>query len=1006
MKKVLLLLLVSPFLIIKPLQAQQVIAGKVLTTEDNSGLPGVNVLVKNTSIGTTTNVEGDFSIEVPSDAETLVFSFIGYKTEEVNIGNRNNIIVSLDPEVTELTEVIVTGYSSRQKRDVIGSIASVTPDDLKDIPIASVDQGLQGQAAGVQVSQSSGTPGGGIAVRVRGNTSISASNRPLFIVDGVPVDIGSLSGRSFGGQNDNALSLINPNDIESIQVLKDAASKAIYGSRAANGVVLITTKRGRAGKTKFNVEVQRGTVDIIEKLDLLNANELLDLQQEAVANAGEEADDRGLISGVTDGVDTDWLDEILRTGILQQYQLSATGGDDINRFYLSLNYRDEEGVQLNNRFRRFSGTLNLDHRANDKLNIQTNLLVSRSKNDRVKGDNFLDGVYSGAVKSLPYFYPYNEQGRLIGPGSENYAGFPNFNPVGQALLPRFETIATKILAGLKAEYVIMPRLRISSKVSVDFTNVQEDQFEPSSTAIGGFLPSVGGQGYGVNSFSESSSIISTNILTYGFQLGESNISTLLGAEYIFGQGRSNSVQGRLFPSDDFTYITSAGVVDAGSSFRVENGLESYFTELEFEHQDKYLASVTARYDGSSRFGPGKRFGFFPSASVGWRLSSEPFMQGFGFLDDLKLRASVGFTGNERIGNFAFLGTWAAATYSGLTGLGPANIGNDELQWESTREVNVGLDFAFTGGKYQGSIEVYNNLTSNLLFSEPIPLTTGFSSIQGNIGQISNRGVEFAFNSTNIDGDLKWTTNFNISRNLNNVEFLADSLPIFAGYSASGANSTNVIVEGQPLGTFWGLTFLGVDPATGDAIYADTNDDGSITPDDAGVIGNAQPDFIGGITNRFNYKNFDLNVFFQFSYGNDILNFSNTALLDAGEDLNNNQVRDAQRRWREPGDITDVPRYEAGNTFNNRHSSRFLEDGSFLRLKNISLGYNLPSRLIQQLRLTNVRIYASGTNLWTLTNYSGADPEVSTLDGSTTAQAIDFFTLPQVKTMMLGLNIQF
>ncbi len=1006
MKKFLLLFLVSPFIIFFSAHAQQVITGKVLSTEDNTGLPGVNVLVKNTSIGTTTNIDGDFSLEVPADANTLVFSFIGYKTEEVNIGNRTNILVSLEPDVTELTEVIVTGYSTRQKRDVIGSIASITPEDMKDIPIGSIDQGLQGQAAGVQVSQSSGTPGGGIAVRVRGNTSISASNRPLFIVDGVPVDIGSLSGRDFGGQDDNALALINPNDIESIQVLKDAASKAIYGSRAANGVVLITTKRGEAGKTKFNLEVQRGIIDIIKKVDLLNASELLDLQQEAVENAGEEVEDRGLISGVTDGVNTDWLDEILRTGILQQYQLSATGGDETNRFYLSMNYRDEEGVQLNNRFRRFSGSLNLDHKANDKFNIQTNLLISRGKNDRVKGDNFLDGVYSGAVKSLPYFYPYNEQGLIIGPSSENYPGFPNFNPVGQALLPRFETISTKILAGIKGEYNILPRLRFSSKVSVDYTTVQEDQFEPSSTAIGGFLPSVGGQGYGVNSFSESSSIINTNLLTYSFHLGESNFSTMLGSEYIFGQGRSNSVQGRLFPSDDFTYITSAGVVDEGSSFRVENGLESYFGELEYEYKDKYLASVTARYDGSSRFGPGQRFGFFPSASVGWRISAEPYMQKFGFLDDLKLRASIGFTGNERIGNFEFLGTWASATYNGLTGLGPDNIGNRNLQWESTREVNIGLDFAFTGGKYQGSIEVYDNLTNNLLFSEPIPLTTGFSSIQGNIGEISNKGVEFALNSTNIDGDLKWTTNFNISRNLNQVEFLADSLPIFAGYSASGANNTNVILEGQPLGTFWGLTFLGVDPATGDAIYRDINNDGTITPDDAEVIGNAQPDFIGGLTNRFNYKNFDLNVFFQFSYGNDILNFSNTALLDAGEDLNNNQVREALQRWQQPGDITHVPRYEAGNTFNNRHSSRFLEDGSFLRLKNISLGYNLPSRLIQQLRLTNVRIYASGNNLWTLTNYSGADPEVSTLDGSTTAQAIDFFTLPQVKTMMLGLNIQF
>jgi len=1006
MSKTLPFLFIYFFFISHDTYAQRVITGKVVSAEDNTEIPGVNVLVKNTSVGTTTDVDGSFTLEVPTDANTLVFSFVGFKTLESEIGNRSNIVVSLEPDVTELEELVVTGYSSRQKRDVIGSIVSVTPEDLKDLPIGSIDQALQGQAAGVQVNQSSGTPGGGITVRIRGNTSISASNRPLYIIDGVPVDVGSLSGRDFGGQNDNALALFNPNDIESIQVLKDASSKAIYGSRAANGVVLITTKRGKAGRTKFNVEVQRGLVDLIKLPNLLNASELLELQQEAVSNAGEETDDRGLISGVTDGVDTDWMDEILRTGIMQQYQFSAAGGDEINRFYLGLSYRDEEGVQINNRFRRFSGTLNLDHQANDKFNIATNLTISRSKNDRVKGDNFLDGVYSGAIKSLPYFYPYNEQGAIIGPGSENYPGFPNFNPVGQAILPRFETIGTKILAGVKGEYIITPQLRFSSKVSVDYTNVQEDQFEPSSTAIGGFLPNVGGQGYGVNSFNESSTIINTNILTYNFRLGESNFSTLVGTEFIKAQGRSNNVQGRLFPSDDFTYITSAGVVDNGSSFRIENALESYFTQLEFDFKDRYLAALTARYDGSSRFGPGKRFGFFPSISAGWRLSSEPFMQNIGLIDDLKLRASFGYTGNERIGNFAFLGTWSTSTYSGLSGLAPANIGNEDLQWESTREINIGVDFSVQGGKYQGQIDFYSNLTSNLLFNEPQPLTTGFGAIQGNIGEISNKGVEVSFTSVNIDTDLTWSTNFNVSRNLNNVEFLVDSLPLFRGYTANGAGFTNVVLEGQPLGTFWGLNFQGVDPATGNAIYEDANNDGSITPDDAMVIGNAQPDFIGGITNKFNYKGFDLNVFFQFSYGNEMLNFSNVTLLDAGEDLNNNQVREALDRWQEPGDITSVPRYEAGNTFNNRHSSRFLEDGSFLRLKNISLGYNLPSRLTQRLGMDNVRVYASGTNLWTLTSYSGPDPEVSTLDGSTTAQAIDFFTLPQVKTMMLGLNIAF
>jgi len=342
----------------------------------------------------------------------------------------------------------------------------------------------------------------------------------------------------------------------------------------------------------------------------------------------------------------------------------------------------------------------------------------------------------------------------------------------------------------------------------------------------------------------------------------------------------------------------------------------------------------------------------------------------------------------------------------VTGTGPANLENPDLQWENTREFNIGMDISLYSGRVQAIVDVYDNLTQKLLFNQPIPLTTGFGSIQGNIGNISNKGIELSLNTINIDKKIGWSTNFNISRNLNKVTFLADTLPIFSGYNASGATSTNVVLQGYPLGSFWGLEYLGVDPATGDAIYGDTDGDGEVTPDDATVIGNAQPDFIGGISNRFSYGGLELNFFFQFSYGNDVLNFGNTALLDAGEDLNNNQVREALERWQEPGDITHVPRYEAGNTYNNRHSSRFLEDGSFLRLKNVTLGYNLPKKLTSSINMNNVRIYASGTNIWTLTNYSGGDPEVSTLDGSTTAQGIDFFTLPQVRTILLGLTVEF
>ncbi|MEQ8807814.1 MAG: SusC/RagA family TonB-linked outer membrane protein, partial [Imperialibacter sp.] len=430
------LLLVAP----TSSQAQsRVITGQV-TDIDNFSLPGVNIYIKGTTTGTITDIEGNYRLEVGGTNDVLVFSYIGYLTKEMPVTVAATIDVKLEEDARQLNEVIVTGYSYVKKRDIIGAIASVSADDIKNLPVVSLDQALQGKAAGVQVTQSSGTPGGGITVRVRGNTSISASNRPLFIIDGVPVEDGALALRSFGGQNDNALSTLNPNDIESFQVLKDASAKAIYGSRAANGVVLITTKRGSKGaKTSVTFDVQRGVIDLTNKLDLLSSEELVTLQREAITNAGQDPDESGIIKGVTDAVNTDWIDQVTRQAIMEQYQMSISGGDEQTSFYSSFNYRGEEGVILNNQFLRFAGTLNIDHKVTDKLKFGNNLTISKTRNDRIKGDNFLDGVYSGAVKSLPYYFPFDEKGNIIGPGNSNYAGFPNFNPVGQAVLPRFQT---------------------------------------------------------------------------------------------------------------------------------------------------------------------------------------------------------------------------------------------------------------------------------------------------------------------------------------------------------------------------------------------------------------------------------------------------------------------------------------------------------------------------------------------------------------------------------------
>ncbi len=997
------LLLIFVFLNSLVLAQTQRLTGKVTSASDPEGLPGVNVLVKGTSQGTITNIGGEFSIDV-EQGSIIEFSFIGYTSQQITYSGQTNLNIVLAEKPTELGEVVVVGYSSIERRDITGSVTTINADKLKSLSVNGLDQALQGQAPGVQVTQSSGTPGGGVSVRIRGSTSISAGNTPLYIIDGIPVETGALGSRSFGGQNDNALSLINTNDIETYTVLSDASAKALYGSRASNGVIVITTKRGKNSKTSLTFDVQRGIIDPVKKLDLLNSTQLLELQREAVTNAGENPDGFGLIEGVSNAVNTNWQDEVLRKGIMQQYQLAATGGDDNTRFYISTSFREEEGVQLNNKFQRLGITINLDQKLTSKLSVGTNVTLSRALNKRVKGDNFLDGVYSGAIKSLPYNVAYDENGVLVGPGSPLYASFPNFNPVAQALLPRFNTISVKALGNINATYAFNPHLKLKAQASLDYNNVTEDQYESSQTAIGGFLPSVGGQGYGVFSAATYSNIDSYLTLSYDKEISKSQkINIVVGSELYQNTAIGGNLQGRLFPSDDFTYIQSAGIVDAGASFREPpHTILSFFGEARYDYDDRILITASLRADGSSNFGPNNRFGYFPTVSAAWRISQEEFWK-YDFIDNLKLRASFGLTGNERIGAFNYLGQWGSATYNGSSGVTPNNVPNPDIKWETTRELNVGLDVGFLEERIQVVLNTYYNKTTDLLLVRPYSLTTGFPGVTDNIGEMENKGIELSVTSVNIDKVLRWSTTVNLSKNLNKVLFLADSVPLYRGYTGEGVDGTNIIKEGEPLGSFWGLNFLGVNSATGDAIYEDRNKDGTISNADAMVIGNAQPKLIGGITNTFQYKRFDLSIFFNFSLGNKVLNFTKASTVNMGADIQTNQSVDALRRWQNPGDVTDIPRYELNSTLNNLHSNRLLEDASYLRLKNLSVGYSLPPNLVDKLMLNQLRVFASATNLWTFTKYTGSDPEVSTLDGSTSAQGIDFFTLPQVRTIAIGLN---
>jgi TonB-linked SusC/RagA family outer membrane protein len=508
--------------------------------------------------------------------------------------------------------------------------------------------------------------------------------------------------------------------------------------------------------------------------------------------------------------------------------------------------------------------------------------------------------------------------------------------------------------------------------------------------------------------SDRSVFLNSNILTYNKTFEDKHeISALAGTELLSQTGRSATTTGILFPGDEYTYLTSAGLIIDGSSYYSENALFSFFSQIHYKYKNKFMASVSGRYDGSSRFGKNKKYGFFPAISGSWRITEESFFKSLSWLDDLKLRVSYGLTGNERFGNFLYLGTWGATTaYNGVPSVVPANLENPDLHWEATTELNAGLDISVFSGRIQSSIDVYYNTTSDLILDETLPYTTGFGSVKGNLGKITNQGFEFALTTVNIDNVLRWSSQFNISQNQNTVKELATDQPIYSGYNTY-TNSTHIIAVGSTLGTFWGLEFLGVDPGTGDAIYKDLNNDGRINADDAKIIGDAEPLFHGGFTNTIKYKNFDFNIFFQFSYGNEMINFGDaTSLINSGADIQNNQSKKALKRWQKPGDITSVPKYEYENTSNSWFSSRFVEDASYVRLKNITLGYRIPSKYINRIRLKSARVYATATNILTFTNYSGADPEVNSFDGSTAAQGLDLFTFPQVKTIMFGLKLEF
>ncbi len=958
---------------------------------DSFGAPltGANVVVKGTTIGATSDADGNYKLSgIPPGPQILVSSFIGFAVLEQPITMEPGGVVTIDfiliEDIVALSEMVVVGYSTEQKALLTGSVGIVKTENLKNIPMATLDGIMQGQASGVQVSQNSGTPGGEMSVRIRGVSSISGSSQPLYIIDGIPVITGDYAQVGYEGQGINSLSDLNPSDIESISILKDAAAASIYGARATNGVVVITTKRGSSQKTKIDFNTYFGVQQVWRTLDMLNSRQWMEYRNDLAGSPVYSQDDMDNIT-----IDTDWQKEIFRTAPLSNYELSATGGNAKTKFFLSGNYYKQQGVLIGSDFSRFNGRLNIDHSISKKLSIGASVGISYSVTDRVEGDQTLHGPLPNGI-STPAIYPvYNPD------GSYNQDG-PYSNAVSIANEAINKNFSFRTISNTYLNWQIIPSLSFSTKWGIDFLNFREHAFEYNTVQGKKY------NGLGFETYTNVMNLVSNNILTYRKTLDKNNFEVLAGYSFESNQLRSSFIRGQDYADESLEYINSAATIVSASADAYDVGLRSFFGRANYNYDNKYIGSFSGRFDSSTKFGENNRTGFFPAASLAWRLGQEEFLSLPSAISELKIRTSYGLTGNDDIPSFLYAELYGINAYGGESGIYPSNIPNPDLKWETTAQFNVGIDFGMYNNRIFLTADYYNKQTKDLLLDRPLPESSGFSFITENIGRVENKGFEFGITTDNLNGDFKWTTQLNFSMNKNKVLELYNDQPI----DDIGRGSSRVMV-GEPIGIFYSYNWLGVDPSTGDVVFEDVNNDGVITDADRTKVGDPHPDFIGGFTNNFKYKGIDLGVFLQWSYGNDIFNGSRLYLesLQGGD----NQLEDVTRRWQEPGDITDIPRATSdpvAAASNKRVSSRFIEDGSYLRIKNVSLGYTFDKKILAKLKIEGLRIYVSSQNLFTFTNYSGLDPEVNYLGDDNTVIGTDFFTYPQSRSFTFGINLKF
>ncbi|WP_432710125.1 SusC/RagA family TonB-linked outer membrane protein [Pedobacter sp.] len=932
-------------------------------------LPGVSVRVKDANQGTMTNNNGSFAITAPANA-TLTFSFIGYKTIEQNIGGKTTLNITLSDDNNQLNEVVVVGYGTQTKKDLTTAVVSVSAKDLENQPVTNPLQAIQGRAAGVQINSQSGKPGAGVSVTIRGNTSINASNSPLYVIDGV---------------TSRDASFINPNDIESMTILKDASGAAIYGSSGANGVVLITTKRG-SQKLGVAFNAFTGFSNLWQKQDVLNKTQYTDLMQSMgydVAGLGNE--------------NTDWQDRTFGTGVQNNYQLSLSGGVKGGQYAISTGYQQDKGVvapaKLDKYTFHFNGSQNITNWL--KLTGTAALTSNISNNVTDNANGARGGTILSALTTPPTIGVYAADGTYA---FNPYKGGSE-NPVANAFAAKNSNRETRFLGAFAAEIKFTEELSFKSSISANNRDSYYNYF------LDPFMTTYGRDQKGIYNNNKTADHVwlNENIVNYVKNTGKNAFTATAGMTLQESQYKYNPYSENNYLGPNKEWLPRASNIPPQVPSVSEWSKRSYLARVTYAYDGKYLFSSNFRADGSSRFGPDNRYGYFPSASVGWRISGENFMKDSQSIDDLKVRASWGKVGNdENIGDYAYLELYQPNA-QGAYNL--SQLRNDKLKWETTTQTNIGLDLTMFNSRLTFTADAYIKNTDDLLIYQPLPASVGFDRIVSNVGSMENKGLELVLSTRNVVKDnFTWNTDFNFSINKNKVTSLGDKVGSINFGSIYERDAAIRVETGRPLGSFYGYISEGVDPATGDIVYSDLNNDNQITAADRTFLGSAQPDFTYGLNNSFTYGNFGLNFMFQGVQGNQMFNASRMEL--EGMNDSKNQSATVLNRWTAPGQITDMPRASKDNTYNTYTSSRFIEDGSYLRLKTATLSYNFGQTTLGKLKMSRFMIYTTGYNLLTFTNYKGFDPEVNQYDANGPSMGVDYGTYPQSRTFLFGINVGF